>query len=180
MAERGGGAGIVRKLRRQPWRKYKRQLRAGIIVEMRTRPIGVSLLAALNFLVVAGMAGVGAALLVRGASVLHSPVAQRVLQHEGAGGVWFLVLSTVLLAALMGVGLLRLRDWGRQLMMIYCGIALASSGLMVLAEMLRFAVDAALVWLAAAILAGWALRYLTRPQIKLAFGAPVKSKAQGA
>lgn len=147
---------------------------------MRTRPIGVSLLAALNFVVVAGMAGVGAALLVRGAAVLHSPVAQRVLQHEGAGGVWFLVLSTVLLAALMGIGLLRLRDWGRQLMMIYCGIALASSGLMVLAEMLRFAVDAALVWLGAAIVAGWILRYLTRPTIKQAFGVPVKSKAQGA
>ncbi len=150
------------------------------MVKMRTRPIGVSLLAALNFLVVAGMAGVAAALLVRGAAVLHSPVAQRVLQREGAGGVWFLVLSTVLLAAMMGVGLLRLRDWGRQLMMIYCGIALASSGLMVIAEMLRFAVAGALAWLAGAIVAGWVLRYLTRPQIKLAFGVPVKSKAQGA
>ncbi|MGH9536195.1 MAG: hypothetical protein ACRD2E_15205 [Terriglobales bacterium] len=147
---------------------------------MRPRPIGISLLAVLNFAVAAVMAGVGAAMLVHGSGVLRSPVAQRVLQHEGAGGVWFLVLSTVLLAVLMGVGLLRVRDWGRQLMMIYCGIGLASSALMLLAEMLRFAVEPALLWLASAVIAGMILRYLTRPEIKRAFAVPARSKAQGA
>lgn len=144
------------------------------------RPAGISLLAALNFVIAAAMAGVGAAMLVRGAAVLRSPIAQRVLHREGAGGVWFLVISSVVLAVLMGIGLLRLRDWGRQLMLIYCTIALVISGLMLLASLLRFATETAVVWLFLVIISAFILRYLRQPEIRQIFAPGPKSRTRGA
>lgn len=144
------------------------------------RPAGISLLAALNFIVAAAMAGVGAAMLVRGAAVLRSPIAQRVLHREGAGGVWFLVISSVVLAVLMGVGLLRLRDWGRQLMLIYCTIALVISGLMLLAALLRFATQTAVVWLVLVLISAFILRYLRQPEIRQFFVGGANRRARGA
>lgn len=144
------------------------------------RPAGINLLAALNFVVAAVMAGVGAAMLARGAGVLRSPMAQRVLRQEGAGGVWFLVISSVILAVLMGIGLLRLRDWGRQLMLIYCTIALVISGLMLLAALLRFATETAVAWLVLVIISALILRYLRQPHIRQAFAASPKTRATGA
>lgn len=144
------------------------------------RPLGVNLLAALNFVVAAAMAGVGAAMLARGTGVLRSPVAQRVLGVAGARSIWMLVITSVVLGVIMGVGLLMMRDWGRLLMVIYCFIGLVTSGLMLLEQLAHYTLDAVLLRLGLVIIYALILRYLTRPEIKRAFGVPDKSVARGA
>lgn len=135
------------------------------------RPLGVTVLAVLNFMVAAVMAGAAAALLARGAAIMHSPITQRVMAQMGAAGLWTMIATSIVLALIMGVGLWRLKDWGRLLMMIFCIFGLITGGLLLLAQLFHF------VWALVALRAGTVIIYLAivwyllQPRVKEAFSA---------
>lgn len=133
----------------------------------KARPLGVLILAILNFLVAAVAVGMAAAMFTHGA-VLRFPAVQRVLAAIG-GGVWGFLGTSILLALIMGVGLWRMKDWGRLLMVIFSIFGLITGAAMLLAQLTHFV--PALVFLRAATVVIYLviLRYLLRPEIKAAF-----------
>lgn len=133
------------------------------------RPLGVTILAVLNFVVAAVMVGAAAALLVRGAAILQATITQRVLGQMGAGGLWLMIATSVVLALIMGIGLWRLKDWGRLLMLIFCIFGLITGALMLLAQLFHFI--PVLVALRAATVAIylWIILYLLRPGVRRVF-----------
>ncbi len=137
--------------------------------EFMERPLGVTILAVLNFVVAAVMVGAGAAFLARGATVLRAAVTQRVLGQMGAGGLWLMIATSAVLALIMGVGLWRLKDWGRLLMLIFCIFGLITGALMLVAQLFHFV--PVLVALRAATVAVYFLivRYLLKPTVKEVF-----------
>ena len=139
------------------------------------RPVGVTLIAVLDFLGMAAQFALGLVFLL-GMSFLGSIVSKNLAQNPQFSGVnvmGILAASGVVIAALLGWGLLKLKNWARIISIIYSSVGILLFGLGVLFSLVRFrpvnfmwdgfwlVVNAAIVW------------YLLQANVKAAFeGSP--------
>ena len=138
------------------------------------RPTGVTILAALYFIVAAFLALCGILFIVGGSmlsGLVHGGGPGSALFAMGGavvGGI-FLVLAVLDLA--IGIGFIKLQNWARVVAIILIGIGVLF-GLLNMATMLAhfvmFVLVVRLIFLAIEI---WILVYLFKPHVKQAFGA---------
>ncbi|HEV2305123.1 MAG TPA: hypothetical protein VGR93_06365 [Candidatus Acidoferrales bacterium] len=137
------------------------------------RPTGVTILAVLSFL--------GAAVLLLGACVMFLMGAAGLAGMAGGRGLGgplaalgaFAGVACLVLAVLYvvnGVGLLKLRGWGRLLTIVLVAISVLF-GVMGLFRAMHMGVMALLVWqLIILAIDVWILVYMFKPHVKAAFG----------
>lgn len=144
------------------------------------RPVGVTVLAILNFIGAAFclLAGIGMILgggfiatLINQQGGQGSAGAAGILGGLGAAaGVFIIIIGGV--GALVGFGLLKLKEWARIVSIVFAGIGAAMQLLGLLGSLAHFnlfAVVWGLFWLAIDALIIW---YLLKPEVKAAFQAP--------
>ena len=144
------------------------------------RPVGVTVLAILNFIgaafcVLGGIAmilgGGGIATLINQQGGQGSAGAAGILAGLGAAaGVFIIIIGGV--GALVGFGLWKLKEWARIISIVFAGIGAAMQLLGLLGSLAHFnlfAVVWSLFWLAIDALIIW---YLLKPEVKAAFQAP--------
>ncbi|HUA01735.1 MAG TPA: hypothetical protein VMB02_15475 [Candidatus Aquilonibacter sp.] len=138
------------------------------------RPTGVTVLAVLAFCG-AGLMVIFALISLLGGAVVSTLAPSRMGSIAGVGvavlGVFLLIVAAV--NVVIGVGLLKLKNWARILTIIFCALALLSAVLSILNPFhihvfFLFFLIRRLVF--AAIYA-WILWYLFQPNVKQAFGA---------
>jgi len=145
------------------------------------RPVGVTILAVLNF--------IGAAFCLLGgiAVILGGGVIASLLSQQGAGasgilaglgaaaGVFIIIIGGI--GALVGFGLWKLKGWARIVSIVLVGIngAFQLLGLLgSLAHFNAFAVIWSVFWVAIDAMIIW---YLLKPEVKAAFQRPIASTA---
>ena len=137
------------------------------------RPTGVTILAILNFI------GAACCLLGGIAMILGGGFMATMMSQQGAGasgilgalgaaaGVFMIIMGGI--AALMGFGLWKLKEWARIITIVLAGIGAALQLLGLLGSLTHFNVLALLFgvfWLAIDALIIW---YLLKPEVKAAF-----------
>jgi hypothetical protein len=137
------------------------------------RPTGVTILAVLCF-IGAGFCVLGALVFVFGGTMLSS------LGAAGGGGAFlaglgmaaaviFLAIAALYVAT--GVGLIKLKNWGRILTIVLVALSLLSSARNLLGAFSHFSF-VLVIWPAIfAAIDVWILVYLFKPHVKQAFGA---------
>lgn len=143
------------------------------------RPTGVTILAILAFIGTACLAILGLLSFVGGAfigAMIGGAAQQHGAGAAGAGfgamlgafvGIFFLFAAVLDLCC--GIGLWRLKEWGRILTIVLCGVAVVLGAVGLLTSMLHFNMILMMwrvFWLAIDVLIIW---YLTQPQVKAAF-----------
>jgi hypothetical protein len=149
------------------------------------RPVGVTILAILNFIGAAFCLLGGIGMILGGGFV-----ASMLSQGQGAGaagilaglgaaaGVFIIIIGGV--SALVGFGLWKLKGWARIVSIVLYGIsaALQLLGLLgSLAHFNAFAVIWSVFWIA---IDSWIIWYLLKPEIKAAFRPPAQARAASA
>ena len=136
------------------------------------RPTGVTVLAVLNFIGAACGICAGLLFLLLGASVAtFAPPGgfREILAGLGAVvGAVSLVMAGI--AVLIGVGLLRLRNWARMVTMALAAVSLLFAAGGLLLSMLAFEPLSLTLQGAFAALYAWIAWYLFQPHVKRAFG----------
>lgn len=148
--------------------------------EMRMgRPVGVTILAILNFIGAAFclLGGIG---MILGGGFIATMMSQQSQGGAGAAGffaglgavagVFIIIIGGV--CALVGFGLWKLKEWARIVSIVLAGIGAAIQLLGLLGSLAHFnlfAVVWSLFWIAVDALIIW---YLLKPEVKAAFQAP--------
>jgi uncharacterized membrane protein (DUF2068 family) len=140
------------------------------------RPVGVTILAILNFIGAAFclLSGIG---MILGGGFIASMLSQQGQGSAGAAGilaglgaaagVFIIIMGGV--SALVGFGLWKLKGWARIVTIVLCGISAAMQLLGLLGSLAHFnpiAVIWTVFWLAIDALIIW---YLLKPEVKAAF-----------
>jgi hypothetical protein len=137
------------------------------------RPTGVTILAVLGF-IGAGMLVVAAlVVLLGGAVVANLATAPQFGMLAGIGGAIFAVAFFIGAAFYIvgGIGLWKLQNWARILVIVLCGLGVLINGLGVLTALVHLHVLNVLVRAIVAAIDGWIAIYLLKPHVKQAFGA---------
>lgn len=137
------------------------------------RPTGVTILAVLSFL--------GAAVLLLGACVMFAVGAAGIAAMAGGrgmggpfaalgafAGVAFLIFGALYIVN--GIGLLKLRAWGRLLTIILVAISLVFAVRGLLLVVMHMNIELAIWQLIIIAIDAWILMYLFKPHVKQAFG----------
>jgi uncharacterized membrane protein (DUF2068 family) len=141
------------------------------------RPLGVTVLAVLNFLGAVLAVLVGLAFIL-GMGALGSMIGQRAKEGGAAGfavlagfGVVFgvMMFAGAAISAFIGWGLWNLKNWARIVTMVFAVIGLAFNALSLLGSMLHFHIIALVVVLVPVAINGLILWYLNQPHVKQAF-----------
>ncbi|HEY2360959.1 MAG TPA: hypothetical protein VGK36_07585 [Candidatus Angelobacter sp.] len=137
------------------------------------RPVGVTILAILNF-IGAAFCLLGGIAMILGGGFIASMMSQQGAGGAGilaglgaAAGVFIIIMGGV--AALMGFGLWKLKEWARIVSIVLAGIGAALQLLGLLGTLAHFNVLAVIwgiFWLAIDALIIW---YLIKPEVKAAF-----------
>ncbi len=147
-----------------------------------TRPTGVTILAVLSFL--------GAALFVLGGCVMLALGAAGVAAMAGGRGMGgpfaalgaFAGVALLIFAALYivnGVGLLKLRPWGRLLTIILVAISLAFAVRALLLVVMHLNIALVIWQLIICGIDAWILAYMFKPHVKQAFGQSAGMNVSG-
>ena len=148
------------------------------------RPVGVTILAVLNF--------IGAAFCLLGgiAMILGGGVIATLLSQQGAGasgilaglgaaaGVFIIIVGGI--GALVGFGLWKLKGWARIVSIVLFAISAVMQLLGLLGSLAHFNVFAvvwSLFWVAVDAFVIW---YLLKPEVKAAFQPPAQARAASA
>ena len=137
------------------------------------RPAGVTILAVLGFLS-AGLLVVTALVMFVSATFLANMATRPGFgMLAGSGGAIFAVAFLVSAAFYLvgGIGLWKLQNWARILVIILCGLGVLLNGLGLLTALLHFQVLSVLVGAIVVAILVWILLYLLKPHVKQAFGA---------
>ena len=145
------------------------------------RPVGVTILAILNF-IGAAFCLLGGIVMILGGGFIATMMSQQSAGVSGilaglgaAAGVFIIICGG--LAAAVGFGLWKLKGWARVVSIVLYGIsaALQLLGLLgSLAHFNAFAVIWSVFWVAIDALIIW---YLLKPEVKAAFQRPIASTA---
>ena len=137
------------------------------------RPTGVTILAVLGF-IGAGMLVLAAILMFIGGAILSNMAAYPMFAMLGGIGgaiVAVVFLSFAALYVVTALGLLKLQNWARVLVIVLLGISVCFYALGLLGALVHFRVGL-LIWRAMfAALDIWIILYLLKPHVKQAFGA---------
>ncbi len=139
------------------------------------RPTGVTILAVLAF-IGAGLLVVGALFSLLGGMLVSTMSASRMGALAGVGAA-FLAIVLLISAAVdivVGVGLLKLKNWARIITIVLTGIGLLGSVLSIISpfgHMHVFFFVFLIRRLIFAAIYAWILWYLFQPHVKQAFGA---------
>ena len=127
------------------------------------RPIGITIIASLNFFaaVVSLFFAIASFFIVLGVPVLF---AYALVQH-----LCFFLLAGLLAAN--GIGLLRVRNWARLLTIVLTGFSLLSVPLAAFGDLMHFRSGMLIGHLFKGCIDGAILLYLFKPHVKQAFGA---------
>lgn len=125
---------------------------------MHLRPVGVSILAILDFIAAGLMALCGATFLIGVGGFAHTP---RIAALGTAGGIACLLLAA--LPALLGWGLWKLQNWARALTMVFALLGILGALFGFLSPDLR------LVALLPLLMNGIVAAYLMRDEVRVAF-----------
>lgn len=140
------------------------------------RPTGVTLIAVLYFLgaAVAALGGVG---MVAGGGMLATminqqgsqagPMAGIIASLGAAVGIFFLVMAAI--DVLLGIGLIKLKEWARLTTVILTAIFAALGALGLLRDLAHFVLFSFLVSVCVLALQVWIVVYLLKPEVKAAF-----------
>jgi hypothetical protein len=136
------------------------------------RPIGVTVLAILHFI------GAGFAVLC-GSGFLFGGTILALLGMSFPAAIasfWLVVgaasfFAGAVLAIVVGVGLLRLRNWARLVSIVLAGLGWLFAVLGIFNALLHFSVFLTIRELLVAALYLWIVTYLLKPNVKQAFGA---------
>ena len=137
------------------------------------RPTGVTIVAVLNFLAAAALAifsvpfFAGHSIMTRDAETARS--ARVLVGMEAFVGAGLLVLAV--LSAVIGIGLLKLRNWARILALIWFLLGLLTSVAGVFASVAPLRLLPLLREFLVVAIDVWILWYLLRPQVRQAFAA---------
>lgn len=144
------------------------------------RPTGVTVIAVIDF-IIAGLCVLGGLGMMLGGGFLASIIGQQ--QGAGAGvfaaigaaaGIFFLVGAAI--AALLGWGLLKLKEWARIVTIVFAALGAVGSLFGLLAVMGHFAAIGIFWVLCRLALNCWIVWYLLQPHVKAAFqGAQVRA-----
>ncbi|HEV7676875.1 MAG TPA: hypothetical protein VGQ12_20285 [Candidatus Angelobacter sp.] len=144
------------------------------------RPVGVTILAVLNFIGTAFclLGGIG---MILGGGVIATLLSQQGQGSAGAAGVlaglgaaagvFIIIMGGV--SALLGFGLWKLKGWARIVSIVLYGISAAFQVLGILGTLAHFNVFALMwgaFWVAVDAFIIW---YLLKPEVKAAFQAPM-------
>ena len=143
------------------------------------RPVGVTILAILNF-IVAAFCLLGGIAMILGGGFIATMLSQQGQGSAGAAGVLaglgaaagVFIIITGGVSALVGFGLWKLKGWARIVSIVLYGISGAFQLLGLLGSLAHFnlfAVVWSLFWIAIDALIIW---YLLKPEVKAAFQAP--------
>lgn len=137
------------------------------------RPVGVTILGVLG-LIGAGMLVVAAfGVLLGGAMISNMAARPGVGMAAGIGwavfGVMFLGLAVLYVVS--AIGLLKLQNWARVLVIVLCGLGVLFNGLGVLTALIHLHVVIVLVRAIVLAVFVWIALYLLKPHVKQAFGA---------
>jgi hypothetical protein len=137
------------------------------------RPTGVTILAVLGFISAGLLVLAALGVLVGGAIIANLAARPQFGMLAGIGGailgVFFLVLAGFYLAG--GIGLWKLQNWARILVIVLCVLGALFNGLGVLTALFHFHV-LVVVWRAILVAINvWIAVYLFQPNVKQAFGA---------
>jgi len=140
---------------------------------MQQRPDGVTILAVLAFIATGLSVLAALGMLVGGAMVANMAMRPGMGMLAGVGGailgVFFLAIAA--LYAVIGVGMLKLWNWARVLVIVLSGLGTLFNGLGVLTALFHLH-PLLIVW--RLIMVGinvWIAMYLLKPHVKQAFGA---------
>lgn len=143
------------------------------------RPTGVTLIAVLCFIGGAFLLLAGVVMVAGGgmlATVMSQQGAQAgplagILAGLGAAlGIFFLALAT--LDIVMGVGLIKLKEWARMVTLVVTAIFAALGAWGLLTSFTHFVVSAVLFKVIVLALQVWIVMYLLKPEVKAAFQGP--------
>ncbi len=144
------------------------------------RPVGVTILAILNF-IGAAFCLLGGIAMIAGGGFMATMMSQQggqgsagaagVLAGLGAvAGVFIIIIGGV--SALVGFGLWKLKNWARIVSIVLLGISIAMQALQLLGVLAHFNLFA-LVWTAFWIAVdAFIIWYLLKPEVKAAFQGP--------
>jgi hypothetical protein len=151
------------------------------------RPVGVTILAILNFIVAAFclLGGIG---MILGGGFIATMLSQQGQGSAGAAGilaglgaaagVFIIIMGGV--SALVGFGLWKLKGWARIVSIVLYAISGAFQLLGILGTLAHFNVFALMwgaFWVAVDAFVIW---YLLKPEVKAAFQAPAQARAASA
>jgi hypothetical protein len=140
------------------------------------RPTGVTLIAVLCFIggAFAALAGLG---MVAGGGMLATMMSQQgqsagplagIMAGLGAAlGIVFLVIAAV--DIVLGVGLIKLKEWARMATIVLTAIGAALGALGLLTLLAHFILFAAIIRACVLALQIWIIMYLLKPEVKAAF-----------
>ncbi|HKD78827.1 MAG TPA: hypothetical protein VKH81_03990 [Candidatus Angelobacter sp.] len=143
------------------------------------RPTGVTLIAVLYFLgaAFAALGGIG---MVAGGGMLASmmnqqgaqagPMAGIIASFGAAVGIFFLVMAAI--DVLLGIGLIKLKEWARLTTVILTAIFAALGALGLLKDLTHFVLFSFLISAVVVALQVWIVVYLLKPEVKAAFQGP--------
>jgi hypothetical protein len=152
----------------------EQRLKGGVLMN---RPVGVTVIAVLEFIAAAFCVLVGLAFML-GGGLLATIMSQSGAQGSAAGagilgavgaaaGVFVLVFGALYI--LTGWGMLKLRGWARIVTLVLAGLAILGSLLGLAGAFVHFSVFA-LFWIAVRVaIAGWMMWYLLQPNVSAAF-----------
>jgi hypothetical protein len=137
------------------------------------RPTGVTILAVLGF-IGAGMLVLAAILMFIGGAILSNMASYPMFAMLGGIGgaiVGVVFLGFAALYVVTALGLLKLQNWARVLVIVLLGIGVCFYALGLLGALIHFRIFL-LIWRAIfAAIDIWIILYLLKPQVKQAFGA---------
>lgn len=140
------------------------------------RPTGVTLIAVLYFLgaAFAAFAGIG---MVAGGGMLATminqqgsqagPLAGIIASLGAAMGIFCLIMAAI--DVLLGVGLIKVKEWARLTTVILTAVFAALGALGLLASFTHFVMFAFLIKACVVALQVWIVVYLLKPEVKAAF-----------
>jgi hypothetical protein len=137
------------------------------------RPTGVTILAVLGFISAGLLAGTALVMFVSATFLANMAARPGFDMLAGSGGaifgVAFLVFAVFYLVG--GIGLWKLQNWARILVIILCGLGVLLNGLGLLTALVHFQVLSLVVGAIVVAILVWILLYLLKPHVKQAFGA---------
>jgi hypothetical protein len=137
------------------------------------RPTGVTILALLGFLSAALLAGTALVMFVSATFLANLAARPGFDMLAGSGGAVFGVAFLVFAAFYLvgAIGLWKLQNWARILVIVLCGLGALLNALGLLTALLHFQVLSILEGAVVVALLVWILLYLLKPRVKQAFGA---------
>ncbi|MGA8765901.1 MAG: hypothetical protein WB559_02685 [Candidatus Acidiferrales bacterium] len=136
------------------------------------RPTGVTILAVLAFIGTGLLTLAALAVLLGGAIVANMAARPQFAMLAGIGGavVGVMLLGVAVLYVALGIGLWKLLNWARILLIVLCGLGVVFNALGLLSALVHF--HPVLVFWRAIIVAVdlWIALYLLKPHVKQAFG----------